>query len=679
MANPPVTAQLTMDIADKYLSEQGHAIELTSPKSWASRKQATVGIYFEKFTEILLLEPKRNFADYADAQLADWTLSGDAADWRLVSNVSAFDYEPGIFHKITAVTRRTAERVSNWAYNPSCMIAFYLYHPNVASPYLDLTFGVTGGDPTGNLTLRLEAGKHPTILFDTDSDGQQTYEIFQVPPIASENLYLRKNRLWILFLRETIVVESNFMPPFSWRPPRSVRAQVTWNDGTFDHVYLVPTGKFRLSACGMFYFVANQLKYLTTGTYYVPFTLPYTPTQAHSSSIDWEAFPGTTAGLTIRKADDSDQFAVGDSAGLAKVQLTGDTASPFVNSISVKWPVLAGDRGGDNKTPPVLEVREHRSWRADSDLLTALCLDDGTYSNLQRQVNMKLSLSLNGTQRFTGYVDEPFKTWEGDRKYFSINARDTMRKIQNAMLEHDMVGDGQYLVDVFKDAVKHAGFVDAQIDIDSSAIILPTSGNAQEPAYLFPVGTPIMAILRYFADVWLPTWRLYSKLNGDIAFKEWVQGESLMTFLAATDAGAADPSRVMLELEEHSDDADLRNHICVFTMDMDGNAKRAIQEDVTSWTTPGSANYVGERRPFVYADASLLTQSAVDTVALALFNELCRVRRYYTWRAKLYEELEIGDVVTLEGHGLVKLTQMDVRAMKRLAICNYAAEWIGEA
>ncbi len=665
----PVTVQLTLDIDDAYLSELGFEFSLTTPRAWGSRSKETTGLCYEPLTQTIMLAPKRDLSTYAAAAKTDWSFSDSSDNWEEVAGPPGFDYGSALFHETTSPTRVSATSVASWPYNAHTMVAMFLCYPNTANDYIDLSWG------SGALRLRLQNGKHPIVTLNS-----KDWTIHSVPPVSVDHLYSRPLRLWVYFLREDIVVCSDFMPNFRWRPPRSAWASHTWNDGTYDHEYLAGSGTFKFEAPGMFFFNAVHMHFDTSGsgTFLVPFRLPYVPVQAPTKDKDWEPFPGSALVFSLRNQDDTAAYATGDQEGAAKFVMSTSNAdyTPYVNSFIVNWPRDTGTKTGTNKTPDTLLVREFRSIDTGADTVELRIHDDGTYEDLQRVVNMRVNMQVNNVQRFVGYVDEPAVQWQGSQQYYTLYLRDVMRKLQGAILLADFRADGLTVSEAIEELIERAGVPSADIVADTTTVTLPETEEASEPAMLFPAGTNIYEAVTWLAEAWLPSWRLYARSDGKYVFEEWAAGSPEFTFLKATDAGVADEDRLLYDLEEINDDSGLRNFIVVVGLDSDGNAIRSVRYDSDSWLTPASSAYVGEVRVGVYVDTSLTTQNAVDTVSEALFNEVCRIRRYYAWRSKYRTDLLPGDVVTLEGEGNVKITDIDAQLEGRWGDADYWGEVI---
>jgi hypothetical protein len=665
---PVPYVNLTFDIHDHYSSEQGFEVTMSSRRAWSCRTNAATYLQYEPFTGTILLEADREFDNYTDTTVGDWTLGGPAGDWEALTGVALFDYGSCIFHKNASATRYAAETDATWDYNPATMIGLFLRRPDIANDRIDISWGSEA------LTLRLRAGEHPVVIFNSHE-----YTISEVAPLSPEQLFMKPLRMYVYFIHETMVVQSDFMKDFAWRPPRTDWEEHTWNDGSYDHVYLVGQGTWGISAAGMYAFNAVELTFHSSGHFTVPFALSYTPGVAPSTNHDWEAFPGTTIGLTLRNDDDSGAYQTGDVSGLAKVAYTsaGDTYTPIFHWLTAKWAPVEATKTGTSLSIRPTSVRELLSFYTESNTVSLEIPGDASYPSLQRMANAKVSVYVNGYQRFQGYTDEPNAFFHQGKTFYRLDLRDGMRKLQNAILIADYRADGTTVPDAVEELIKRAGVAAADISVTASAVTLPDIGTQAEPAYLFTAGTNIYEAVRNLAETWLPSWRLYCRYDGIYVFEPWTQGASEATFLQATAApGAADPTKLIEDLQEWNDDSFLRNFITVVGMDKNGNLISSHQFDSDSWSDPNADNYVGEIRSGVYYDASLTTQDAVDTVALAIYNEVCRIRRFFQWRSRYDETLVPGAVVTLQNIGLVKLIDMDSDLYDRQAEAEYTGEFI---
>jgi hypothetical protein len=682
----PLTAQVVLNADDYTLQEIGAQMNLTAARSWLGRGDTATNIFKEPSTGTVMLMPKQNFTDYGDPVLTDWTLGSTGSDWELLGASPVYDGKSGIFHRnIDSFARVTATSATAWRNNPSCMIGLYLHKPDDEDDdYVELTWAQ---DKTYPITLRIGNGYSPEIDFDG-----KTYVIDTVNPVTALNFHRQPLRLWVFFLRNYIIVHSNFMESFHWCPPQSSWANPTWtDDGDHTHVYLAEAGKFRVSACGMFSFSAVQNLYEVAGSYRSQFGLPYTPTVAPTLVTVSENFDkaGSTASVTgtLRKADDSDAYETGDASGSVKVVMASSDGvySPYIFNYQVKWPPVSAQKTGAPVYPDVDSIQFTNTWDTGADTAVIKFFDDGTLGELDLRANMRVAIGINGYGVFSGNVDEPSgETFRGDR-WFTLHMRDRFSRLQNAMLFTEFNADSMAPEDAIMELIYLAGVPDSDIICDTpSGYQLPTSGSQVEPAMLFLAGANILECIMQIKESWLADWRFYCNHDGYFVLEPaddttLLAKEIKRTFIKGSDDVPADLDLVIRgDIRRWVDSTDTKNYILVLGVDSNLNPVYSVLFDTLSTTDEDYENFIGEIRTLVYTDVTLQTQAQTDLIAAKLKSRWGHVYRYYHFQIKYDAELYVGDMVAITGEGIMVITDIDSTIEKRFGTMTLTCRYMGE-
>jgi hypothetical protein len=682
LIDAPLTAQVKLDAPDSVLKEPGIQINLTGPRSWVGKSIGGDTLIQEEMTGVIMLAPKQSFVDYNQPVLTDFALSGTAGHWEVLTASPLFDGRNAIFHRQNnSSPRHTAESTANWWVNPSCMIGLYSYQADDDTlNYVEFTWG---GNSIHPITLRIGTGYSPEIDFEGS-----TFILDKVNPISAKDFNRHALRLWVYFIRDTLVVHSNFMDTFFWRPPTSIWDKPTWVDDLgVEHIYLTRFGTFKISGSGMFAFSAVPNKYETSGSYLTSFTLPYTSTQPALGVYTPENFVvgGVVAQASgsLRKSNDSADYETGDQTGAVKITFGTSHVewTPYILSYKIEWPPKYGSKATDQHEPYLEVCEETRTWDATADSMVVEIYDDGSYGELDLRPNMRFEVSINNFPRFVGYTEEPAGESRPGGRWFQLRLVDRFHRLQNSCLMSEFNADDMAPEEAIRELIWRAGIPDAEIEVAASGYKLCSSGSEIDPANLFLAGGNIHEAIMSIKETWLGNWRFYADANGKFVLKPWAETASRKTVYKGSDYETLNIDNPDLlvrgNIKRWTDESRFKNFITVMGVDANVNPIVAYRQNAASVTDPSNPNYIGEYRVGAYADVTLNTQKAVNDVADMLAAKWGHIYRYYHFTIKYDPELFPGDVLTIYGEGRVKITDLDCSITKRAGEMTITGEYIG--
>lgn len=253
--------------------------------------------------------------------------------------------------------------------------------------------------------------------------------------------------------------------------------------------------------------------------------------------------------------------------------------------------------------------------------------------------------------------------------------RDRWKALEHAIYDDLVVYDGVNLAEAIELIVRRAGISAGDLDLSTTSFRLPESNQGGDWGFSAEPGDTAAQMLdrlmKAFAHDWVYGFRpksggteFFAKTPADLGT---TPAATLYSKTAdAETAGDATDIYTSFQIAKLEPEA---NDVWVWGQEPGTGRPIASRKQDSLSLAPGTAvasrpdNWVGERRPYAFADPGIISQAVADEACERLFARLSAVRVMAEWRtAKLLKSGDVplwrGDCVELDGQGTFRITSL---------------------